>query len=320
MSSTSPRRVGLLVGRERSFPDALIAEINTRDSGVVAEYVRIGGTRSDDPVHYDVIVDRISHEVTYYQTFLKHAALEGAYVVNNPFWRIADDKFFGTCLARKLGVAVPRTVALPNKEYPEGIVTDSLSNLVYPLDWDEIVAYTGLPAFMKPHWGGGWREVHRVESLDELLRIYDGTSRYCMILQQAIEWQQYVRCICIGAREILAVPWDPRKTHYERYVAAAGVRLDPALERLVTTQARQLNEALGYDMNTVEFAVSNGVPYAIDFMNSAPDFDITSLGETYFAWTVNAMADMVIDRALRTYSRPRYRWDDMLAGSRHATP
>jgi glutathione synthase/RimK-type ligase-like ATP-grasp enzyme len=318
MSSQSPRRVGLLVGRERSFPDALIAEINTRDSGVVAEYVQLGHTTIDAPQRYAVIVDRISHEVTYYQTFLKRAALEGAYVINNPFWRIADDKFFGTCLAHKLGVAVPRTVALPNKDYPEGIVAESLSNLTYPLDWQAVVEYTGLPAYLKPHWGGGWREVHRVESLGELIHAYDRTHEYCMILQEAIEWRQYVRCICIGAREVLAVPWDPRKSHFERYIAAAGVRLDAQLERTVVEQARLLNEALGYDMNTVEFAVRDGVPYAIDFMNSAPDFDITSLGENYFAWTVQAMADLAIDRATRPAPPPRLRWTDFLAGQRHA--
>ncbi len=320
MPSSSPRRVGLLVGRERSFPEALIAEINTRDSGVVAEYVRLGHTQMDDVPRYDVIVDRISHEVTYYQTFLKRALLEGAYVVNNPFWRIADDKFFGTCLARRLGVAVPKTIALPNKHYPEGIVAESLSNLTYPLDWAAIAAYAGFPAYLKPHWGGGWREVHRVESLEELIAVYDRTGQYCMILQESIDWQQYVRCICIGGREVLAVPWDPRKSHFERYVSAAGVRLDAELERRVVAQSRLLNEALGYDMNTVEFAVRDGVPYAIDFMNSAPDFDITSLGEDYFAWTVHAMADFVIDRAIRPASEPRHRWDDLLFGHRHATP
>ncbi len=320
MASSPPRRVGLLVGRERSFPDALIAEINTRDSGVVAEYVRIGHTSIDDPTRYAVIVDRISHEVTYYQTFLKRAALEGAYIVNNPFWRIADDKFFGTCLAQKLGIRVPRTIALPNKDYPEGIVAESLGNLTYPLDWSAIVEYTGLPAFLKPHWGGGWRAVHRVTSIDELIAAYDSSSQYCMILQEAIEWQQYVRCICIGAKEILAVPWDPRKSHFERYVSAAGVRIDASLERHMIVQARMLNDALGYDMNTVEFAIRDGVPFAIDFMNSAPDFDITSLGENYFAWTVQAMADLVINRASHPAPAPRLRWDDLLSGLRQAAP
>ena len=315
-----PRRVGLLVGRERSFPDALIAEINTRDGGVVAEYVRVGHTTMDDPARYAVIVDRISHEVTYYQTVLKRAALGGTYVINNPFWRIADDKFFGTSLAARLGVAVPRTVALPNKAYPEGVVSESLSNLTYPLDWEKVVAYTGLPAFLKPHWGGGWREVHRVTSIPELIDVYDRTNQYCMILQEAVDWNLYVRCICIGTREVLAVPWDPRRPHYERYIGATGMRLDHELEQRVVREARLLNEALGYDMNTVEFAVRDGVPYAIDFMNSAPDFDITSLGETYFTWTVQAMADFVIGRALEPARDVPLRWDAFLGGRQAGAP
>jgi glutathione synthase/RimK-type ligase-like ATP-grasp enzyme len=314
MSSRPPRRVGLLVGRERSFPDALIAEINTRDAGVVADYVRIGHTEFDEQNRYNVLVDRISHEVSYYQTFLKHAALTGTYVVNNPFWRIADDKFFGTSLASRLGIAVPRTVALPNKSYPESIVSESLGNLVYPLDWDRIVSYTGLPAFVKPHWGGGWRQVSRVDSLRELIDAYDRSNDYCMIVQEAIEWDQYVRCLCIGKSEILAVPWDPRKDHFERYTSAAGERLEVELEKRIIGQARQLNEALGYDMNTVEFAIRDGIPYAIDFMNSAPDFDITSLGEEYFAWVVRTMADLLISKALLPQARGAYRWDDALAG------
>lgn len=315
-SNSSQRRVGLLVGRERSFPDALIAEINTRNSGVSAEYVRIGHTSLDDERRYDVIVDRISHEVSYYQAFLKRAALGGTHIVNNPFWRIADDKFFGTCLARDLGIAVPRTVALPNKDYPEGIVAESLGNLVYPVDWQAIADYTGMPAFLKPHWGGGWKLVNRVDSIEELLARYDESGGYCMILQEEISWSMYVRCICIGQREILVVPWDPRKSHFERYVGAMHWRLDSGLERLIVEQAQLLNEALGYDMNTVEFAVRDGVPYAIDFMNSAPDFDITSLGETYFTWTVNAMADLAIARANGDRPRTNYRWDALLAGVR----
>lgn len=315
-SNPTPRRVGLLVGKERSFPDALIAEINTRSAGVVAEYVRIGHASSDDPHRYDVIVDRISHEVTFYQTYLKRAVLGGTHIINNPFWRIADDKFFGTCLAQELGIAVPKTVALPNKDYPEGIVAESLGNLVYPVDWQAVADYTGMPAFLKPHWGGGWKLVNRVDSISELLARYDESGDHCMILQEAISWSMYVRCICIGQREILVVPWDPRKSHFERYVGAMHWRLDSSLERLIVEQARLLNEALGYDMNTVEFAIRDGVPYAIDFMNSAPDFDITSLGETYFTWTVNAMADLAISRAQGGRSHAAYRWDALLAGAR----
>jgi hypothetical protein len=51
-------------------------------------------------------------------------------------------------------------------------------------------------------------------------------------------------------------------------------------------------------MNTAEWAIKDGIPYAIDFMNPAPDMDINSLTPAYFDWVVNKMADLVIDRAL----------------------
>ena len=68
-----------------------------------------------EPSRYRVIVDRISHEVEYYRGALKHAVLEGTYVINNPFWWTADDKFFNYSVVAKLGVAVPKTVLLPQK-------------------------------------------------------------------------------------------------------------------------------------------------------------------------------------------------------------
>ena len=121
------KRVGLLVGREWSFPPAFIEEVNKRDEGVSAEYVKLGGTMMDEPCPYAVIIDRISHEVPYYRSYLKNAVLQGTTVINNPFMWTADDKFFEASLATKLGVASPKTVVLPNKEYVPGIVHPDLS-------------------------------------------------------------------------------------------------------------------------------------------------------------------------------------------------
>ncbi len=305
-------KVGLLVGRERSFPDALIAEVARRDGGVVASYAEIEATRIDRPPPYDVLVDRISHEVTCYQPVLKLAALAGTRVVNNPFWRIADDKLFNTALAQRLGVAVPRTVVLPSKAYGEDTSSETLRNLRW-VDWDAIAKELGFPMFMKPHWGGGWRDVHRIGSMADLHAAYDRSGRLTMILQQGIEWSQYVRCIVIGKENVLPALWDPRQQHFDRYVKAAEsmAPLSPALEARVVADARTLCRALGYDMNTVEFGIADGVPYAIDFMNSAPDFDISSLGERYFAWVVEAMADLVIDLA-RAPAPSGARWDGLL--------
>lgn len=295
-SEGGPRRVGLLVGRERSFPDALIAEVNRRGEGVIAEYAVVDITRADSPPPYAVLVDRISHDVHCYQPYLKHAALCGTHVINNPFWRIADDKFVDTALAARLGVAVPKTFLLPSKSYGPDVSSESLRNLRYPLSWDVLVRELGFPMYLKPHWGGGWRDVYRVGSMEELFRVYDKTATLTMIAQEEIRWEQYVRCIVIGREHVLPAPWDPRLSHFERYVRAAESMppLSAALRDRIVSDARKICQALGYDMNTVEFAVRDGVPYAIDMMNSAPDFDITSLGEAQFTWTVERMADLVI--------------------------
>src|SRR5205807_3729775 len=129
-------KIGLLCGREYSFPPAFVDRVNARGAGhgIVAELARLGGTLMNEPPEYRVIVDRISHEVDYYRGYLKHAALQGTYVINNPFWWTADDKFFNYAVAAKLGVAIPKTILLPQKSYPSDvdIVSESLRNLKYP--------------------------------------------------------------------------------------------------------------------------------------------------------------------------------------------
>ncbi len=169
-------KIGILVGREGTFPQALINEINKRSAGVTAELVKLGGVRMAEPCPYDTIIDRISHEVPFYRAYLKSAVLSGTKVINNPFWWNADDKFFNYSLATYLGIVVPKTILLPQKEYKEGVVAESLGNLEYPLDWDGIIEHIGFPAFIKPFDGGGWRGVSRVNNREELMEKYDASG------------------------------------------------------------------------------------------------------------------------------------------------
>ena len=308
------KKVGLLVGRERTFPVSLIESINERGGGeVVAEFVKVGGVRHDAGVGYDLIIDRISHEVPFYRAFLKRAALEGAVVINNPFWWSADDKFFNFSLATKLGVAIPRTVLLPQKNYIEGITGESLRNLEFPLDWEGIVAHTGLPAIIKPFDGGGWKNVSRVNSLEELWKVYDTTDTLCMTLQEMIDWDQFVRCYCIGQEDVLIMPYDPRKAYLsgEQYVHNPTY-LTPEVAARVAQDVLTLNRALGYDINTVEFCIKDGIPYAIDFMNPAPDAEVASVGEFYHNWLVKAVTDLVFRRLAEPGKENLYRWDALL--------
>lgn len=288
------KRVGLLVGREWSWPPRFIEEVNGRKAGVVAEFAQLGGTRMDEPNPYGVVIDRISHEVPYYRSYLKKAVLDGVHVINNPFMWTADDKFFGAALCSKLGIAHPKTVVLPNQDYVPGIVkSESLRNLIYPLDWQAIVDHIKLPCILKDAHGGGWRGVYVCNSMEELIRYYDTSGLLTMIAQEFIKWDQYVRCMCVGQNLVLPMPYDP---HQRRYIPDPEY-LSPKLKERIIADSLTVVRALGYDMNTVEWAVKDGVPYAIDFMNPAPDMDINSLTPQYFEWCVKAMADLVIDLA-----------------------
>ncbi|MCC6930148.1 MAG: hypothetical protein IT359_14280 [Gemmatimonadaceae bacterium] len=308
------KKVGLVVGREWSWPPAFIEEVNKRDAGVVAEFATLGGDHHDGPVPYDVLIDRISHEVPMYRSYLKKAVLEGRTVINNPFMWSADDKFFGAALATKVGVASPRTVLLPNKDYVPGIVpSESLRNLRFPLDWEALARYIGMPCILKDAHGGGWKEVYVCHSVQELIQNYNSSGLLTMIVQEFIEWDQFVRCLCLGQDEVLPMHYDPKA---RKYIVEDNY-LTPAMRDRIVKDSRTLCSALGYDMNSLEFAVKDGVPYAIDFMNCAPDMDIYSLTPTYFDWVVKGMADLAIKLAINPRrTAVEAKWSALFTASR----
>ena len=307
------KKIGIIYGMENTFPPALVDRINGRRiPGITAEHVKIGAIRMAEPSAYRVIIDRISQDIPFYRAYLKNAVLGGAIVINNPFWWSADDKFFNYSLASKIGIAVPRTVLLPHKSHPPGTTGRSMRNLIYPLKWDDIFAYVGFPAFLKPFSGGGWKSVYKVDSPEEFFRAYDETGDLCMTLQQGIDFNEYFRCYVVGQRNVHVMQYDPRQPHAQRYLLNPAP-VSAALVDRVEHDARKLCVTLGYDLNTVEFAVEDGVPYAIDFLNPAPDADYHSVGPDNFEWIVNAVADLAIAKAQsQDNSAEHLHWSDFV--------
>lgn len=290
------KKIGILYGRERSFPEAFVQRINDKGvEGIRAEPVRIEKVVQGVDSGYAVIVDRISQDVPFYRAFLKNAAIGGTAVINNPFWWSADEKFFNNALATRIGVPVPKTVILPSRDLPDDTTDESFSNLAYPLDWKGIFEYVGFPAYMKPFAGGGWKNVYRLGSMDEFFEKHAETGQLVMLLQEEIVFEEYYRCYCIGRKHVRIMPYEPRNPHHLRYEAAH--RPSPELLGLMEEIVLRINRYLGYDFNTVELAVRDGVPYAIDFCNPAPDADIRSVGEQNFEWVVETMANYAIERA-----------------------
>jgi hypothetical protein len=312
-------KIGLMVGREYSFPPAFIARVNELGAslGITADFVKLAGTKFDEPAEWRVIVDRISHEVEYYRGFLKYAVLNGTYVINNPFWWTCDDKFFNYCVMERLGVAIPKTVLLPQKAYPADvdILPASLRNLDYPLDWDALLDYVGRPAILKPFSGGGWKHVYKVNTREELIAAYDGTAPYPMTLQQFVRFDQYVRCFTFGKSDIVPVRYDPIA---RRYLVEHDY-LSAELGARIVRDAQTINQALGYEMNTIEFGIEDGVPYAIDFLNPAPDFERDRITPFYFDMVIDRMARLVIDRAQNgPPGNPWPQWEQMLGWGQSA--
>lgn len=291
------KKIGILYGRERSFPMALIEKINSKGmENLIAQPVRIEKVIQGETTDYAVIIDRISQDVPFYRTYLKNAALSGTAVINNPFWWSADEKFFNNCLMTKLGIPVPKTTILPSFELPSDTTHDSFSNLAYPLHWEEIFSYVGFPAYMKPFSGGGWKSVYRLNNADEFYQRHTETGQLVMLLQEEIVFEEYYRCYCIGGKYVHIMPYEPRNPFHLRYSAD----FQPSTQRLKQMEdiVLRINQYLGYDFNTVELAVRDGIPYAIDFCNPAPDADRDSVGAENFEWVVENAANYAIERAL----------------------
>ena len=136
-----------------------------------------------------------------------------------------------------------------------------------------------------------------MDSPEEFFHHYNQTGDLCMTLQHGVEFKEYFRCYVVGQEKVHIMHYDPEGAA-SRALCEKSCRLPtPSCCDRVVKDSLTLCRALGYDLNTVEFAVEDGVPYAIDFLNPAPDADIHSVGQANFDWIVNAVAEMAVTQS-----------------------
>ena len=304
--------VGILHGKEGPFPYDLVETINKKNvSGVHAEMIQLGSVEAGEECPYNVIIDRISHCLPFFRDYTRNAFLNGTYVINNPF-RFFLEKFFAYGVARKLGVKIPKTVLLPTRDYPRGFCDQDLENLKFPLFWRDIVAQVGgFPAVLKPSEGGGWRDVYIVENMEELMDAYEETMENVMVLQEYIFYDHFVRVLVFGKKHVMPIRYNPGHKYdptQPAYIVDHN-HLSPGLGELVTQQAIELCRTLDYDMNSVEFAIRDGVPYAIDFCNQVPDSRPEIVTPHYYEWILDKMSDTAIEYAINP--PPISRWQSI---------
>lgn len=290
-------KIGILYGMENTFPSACVERINdSKNAGIHAESIRVGGVKVAEPCEYAAILDRISHDVDFYRAFLKNAVLTGTSVLNDPFRASANDKFLHASQAKVLGIPVPNTVIIPQKSHPPGTNVQSMRNLMFPLNWDEVFEYVGFPAYLKPLGRGAWMSVQRVESREAFFPSYDQTGSTCMLLQSSLPFEAHYRCYVVG-KHTRVLQYEPTHTQNRRYASEKAV--PTKIEEKLAEDAKHLCGVLGYDINAVDFGYLDGKCYLIDSFNPAPDADIHTLGHANFEWLVDTAAKLLIEEAQR---------------------
>lgn len=285
------KTIGLIVGREQDWPNAFIKAVEKRGAGVTAEFVKLGGTYLDDACLYPVIIDRMSHEIPYYRTYVKYAALNGSYIINNPYVWSADNRFFGSTIANRLGLSSPRTIVLPNKETIAETVPDSFRNLEYPMNWEGITEYIGVPAIFKEIRSGGRRLSFRVHNVDELIQRYDESGTRTMILQELIQGGDHIHCLVAGREKALLVQYSPEQNRYLPEIELKSETKDQIIE-----SAFALTKVYGYDINLIEFNHKDGEILVINSTNPSPILDRQLFNEEQFNWIVDQTVELALDR------------------------
>ncbi len=292
------KKIGVLFGNEKSFPQAVIDKINQiYPDKVVAESIIVGAVKMDQLPRYNVILDRVSNAVPYYRSVLKLAAVNGSHVVNNPFWKCADDNFFNAVLAQRLGIKVPKTAIIPSKEMPEGTGPVTMRNLQYPLDWDYVFEYVGFPCILKPNLGTGAYTSFKVYNRNEFFSTYDLTAQKLMIVQEAIDYQEYYRVYTVGYKHAKIMAYNPEQPMHLRYSPEDPI-LEPKLKSDIEKICTKLCKSLGFDFNAVEIAVKDGEIYVMDCLNPTPNADREFLKDNNFEWLTEITANYLAEKAL----------------------
>lgn len=273
------RRVGLLVGSDTRLEHALMAALEGQ-ADIRTELAVVGGIPDGWVCPYDVILDRVSHRVPCYRRWVTAAALAGSAVINDPLRSSGHDKFLALSVARRLGIAIPRTVLLPQNRYGAEIdPARSLRNLEYPLDWQSIGSYVGYPAILR---GTGLvpSPTTRVTGLDGLWRAFDQSGESVTMLQQALDGFTTLQVVCVAG---------------ERAVVLDGDGLGAPERQAVSQAALTVTRALGYELNQVEVAVLGGQVAVLDASEPYPELDPGGMGpafDTVVGWLAERSAGL----------------------------
>ncbi|RVT82244.1 hypothetical protein DXV76_17365 [Rhodobacteraceae bacterium CCMM004] len=290
-------RIGLSLGADICWPiayetllDRLNLDIKVGRDRVTFDCDRVTIEPFDlrQPVKYDVVIDRLTHWYSVSREWIKKAiVLNDLYVYNNPWSLQSNEKHTSYAAMMRLGLAIPETWMLPPKAYdPSEDLEPTLRKYARMFDLNEIGDKIGYPFFMKPYHGGGWKGVTKISDAADLHRAYDASGTEVMNLQKAVlPYEHFVRCVGLGP-QFRIVNYDPTAPLHDRYRMETDFLPEADQKTLIDT-ALTINTFFGWDFNSCESLLKDGVWHPIDFANACPDSQVTSL-HYHFPWLIKA--------------------------------
>jgi hypothetical protein len=314
------RHIGLSLGADICWPicyEALFDQLDLKIDidGVTQRFevdrVAIEPFNLNQPVNYDVVIDRLTHWYHTSREWIKKAILtDDLYVYNNPWSLQSMEKHTSYCAMMRLGFPVPETWVVPPKAYVESPdLKQTLTQYARLFNLDDIAEQIGYPLFMKPYDGGAWVGVTSIRDSETLHNAYDESGTRLMHLQKGvIPHDAFVRCVGLGPQWRF-VNYDPAAPLHDRYRMETNF-LSESDESTLARMTMVINAFFGWDFNSCEALHGNGIWQPIDFANACPDSQVTSL-HFHFPWLIKANLRWSIycaatDRSMHT----NLNWED----------
>jgi hypothetical protein len=198
------------------------------------------------------------------------------------------EKHAAYCAMMRLGLKVPQTVLIPQKNPPENARFQyTAAKYNRPFDLPAIAREIGYPLFMKPYDGGQWVGVSRIRNKRELMQAYDDSGQRLMHLQASVEnYDVFARSLSIGP-ETMVMRFRPDLPMHERYEVAHKF-LSPQTGEEVLTISRLINAFFRWEFNSCECLIRGEEVHPIDYANASPDVALTSL-HYYFPWAIKTL-------------------------------
>jgi hypothetical protein len=237
---------------------------------------------------YDLVVDRLTHWFALQREWIKKSILmDGLYVYNNPWSVQSYEKHSTYCAMLALGMPIPKTLMVPQKNYePKNDLDFTLKAYARLFDLGEIGRQVGYPLFMKPYDGGGWQGVTKIDDEAALRASYENSEKWLMHVQKAVDgFDLFVRAVGIGP-QVRVIKYDASQPLHGRYTTARDFCSKEDRELMVDT-CLTINTFFGWDFNSVEALRKDGVFHPIDFANPCPDNQVNSI-HYHWPWYVTS--------------------------------